>query len=278
MATPPLAVAVQLPTMTGVLRGSWRSTRARARVVAAAVLVSAIGSSCVSRDLDADGASVPSTTFADTADGVEASLAHLLSSGAVDLNSWAASPEGARCVASRVVASVGAKRLLDLGFRPNSASLALPFAPDERSEVVNIMDGCLDMEQAVMDLLVSYAKLGLADSRCLAGEMVANGVTRTLIESMVSGAEPKADLETSTFARSLADAAATCLGDDDLPPEGILPLMPDSYPARIPARPTTSTSTSPATDPGGAPTVSSSTTAPAALPGIDPSSPLATVP
>ena len=267
MATPPLAVAVQLPTMTGVLRGSWRSTRALARVVAAAVLVSAIGSSCVSRDLDADGASVPSTTFADTADGVEASLAHLLSSGAVDLNSWAASPEGARCVASRVVASVGAKRLLDLGFRPNSASLALPFAPDERSEVVNMMD-----------LLVSYAKLGLADSRCLAGEMVANGVTRTLIESMVSGAEPKADLETSTFARSLADAAATCLGDDDLPPEGILPLMPDSYPARIPARPTTSTSTSTTTDPGAAPTVSSSTTAPAALPGIDPSSPLATVP
>ena len=71
------------------------------------------------------------------------------------------------------------------------------------------MDGCFDVERGVMDLLVSYAKLGLADSRCLAGEMLANGVTRTLIESMVSGAEPKADLETSTFARSLADAAAT---------------------------------------------------------------------
>lgn len=215
-----------------------RSPAAFAFLLAALALVG--GAACTSSTWDTAEINATTTTvvYPRTDRGVRDSLiAYLTESPGSDLGQWVPPRPEAECAAERAVRRIGSERMFEIGFDAQDPSLALQYAPDERTAMVNILEGCVDFSEAVVSLLSSYQKLGMAQSACIAEGFGRLGLNRYLAGSLVDGTEPDPFADTDRYAAGVSTLAVQCLTDEDLAPAGPLPRLPG------PVNPTTSTTT-----------------------------------
>ena len=221
-----------------------RSRRRRAvpvvaGVVAIALTVVSAGCTTSSWDTSDIDNTTPTTVkkYARDAAGLTESLTVYLSTVGQDLDEWSPPRDQARCAAQRVVRRLTVDHLLELGFNPQKATLALSYPPDERTSVVNILAGCIDFSQGVLEMFSSYLKLPLAQSNCMAKGFERLGLTRDLITAIVDGKEPDPFANSDRYAAGVSSLAVDCMQEDDLLPNAPLPPLPE------PANPSTTTST-----------------------------------
>ena len=191
----------------------------------------ALAPGCTSRTWDTSEVDNPTTTTVrqytlDDA-GLTASLTDYLSMVGEDLNEWAAPAQEAECAAGRIVRQLTVDHLLDLGFDPQSPTLALAYPAEERVAVINMLVGCIDFSQSVVELFSSYGKLPLTRSDCIAQGFERRGLVRDLAGSLIDGVEPDPFANANRFSAGLSDLAADCLEADDLVPGGLMPAMPE---------------------------------------------------
>ena len=222
----------------GLMRSDPRTTRVGRRVrrrlalapVTAVMLLSIIGGSCTTSEWDTSEVDAPSTTavrkYPRTEAGISASLVDHLAVTPENLNEWAPSRDDGACVAERALRRFTPDRLFALGFDPTEGSLALPYEPDERTAMVNIMVGCVDFEQAILELFSAYQKLPLRVAACMSRGIERLGLTRLLAAGLVDGAEPDPFLSDGALARGIAQLSVECTAPDDLAPNAPLPPMP----------------------------------------------------
>lgn len=234
------------------------------RRVAAVVLVSAAGAAaCTSSSWDTsdidDVAPTTAKSYPRTEAGLTESLTDHLSAVGTDLNEWAAPEDQARCAATRLVRRLTVDHLLELGYDPDDPSLALAYPEDERTAVINILSGCIDVSAAILETYSSYQKLPLTQSNCMAKGFDRLELSRDLIVSLVDGKEPDPFANSDRFAAGLSALAVECMEEDDLLPNAPMPRLPG--PEGGDATSTTTTTTTPDDD---------------LLEGIEPGSPLDT--
>ncbi|NLA35658.1 MAG: hypothetical protein GX868_08205, partial [Actinobacteria bacterium] len=115
-------------------------------VVASALLIALVASGCARR-WDTSDINNPTTTvpirYSRDIEGVVASITDLLSVQGPDQSHWSPGRADAECVADRLVRRFTAEGLLDRGFDPNQATLALTYAPEDRVAAINVLVGCV---------------------------------------------------------------------------------------------------------------------------------------
>lgn len=242
--------------------------RRRPSAVAAAALAAAVGivsGGCTTSEWDTSELNddTPTTVRRYTSDqaGLEESLTDYLSAVGDDLGEWAAPRDQASCAAQRLVRRLTVDHILELGFDPQAATLALDFPAEEKASVVNILLGCIDFSSAILETYSSYQKLPLAQSSCFAEGFDRLGLTRDLVSGLVDGSEPDPFANSDRMASGMASLAVECLEEDDLLPNAPMPRLPE---AKNSPGTTTSTTAPPDTDDDGD------------LEGIEPGGPLDT--
>lgn len=218
------------------------------RVLVAAFIALLLGAPACSRTWDTSGADEPTTTvpvrYSRDVDGIIASITDTLSAQGPDLSHWSPSSDDAACVADRLVRKFTANGLLDRGFDPNRATLALSYTPEDRTAAINVLVGCIDFSEGLLSLFTSYDKLPIAQSACMANGMRRLGIDRDLAGSLIDHAEPDPVANGQRFGGGLGVLAEECLTDSDLLAvidPAPLPAAPEGAPA--PTSSTTSTTT-----------------------------------
>jgi hypothetical protein len=166
--------------------------------------------------------------YAKTTAGLTESLTDYLAKVGTDLDDWAPPKDQAKCAAQRLVRRLTVDHLLDLGYDPQKPTLALAYPADERTSVVNILAGCIDVSQGVLEMYSSYQKLPLAQSNCMSKGFARLGLDRDLIGSMVDGKEPDPFANSDHYASGLSALAIECMQEDDLLPNAPMPGLPTS--------------------------------------------------
>jgi len=216
--------------------------RVRGRRVAALAIALLVGG-CTSSTWDTSEIddTTPTTirTYPRTDAGLTDSLTDYLSNVGTDLGEWAPPKDEARCAATRIVRRLTVEHLLEIGYDPQEPSLALEYPADDRTAVINILSGCVDVSAAILETFSSYQKLPLAQSNCMAEGFARLELSRDVIVALVDGKEPDAFANSDRYASGLASLAVECMEEDDLLPNGLLPKLP--APKNAPASTTTST-------------------------------------
>lgn len=197
------------------------------RVSAVVVVVAALAAGCSTALWDTSEADNPPAEVVkqysrDTA-GVRQSLVDHLSDVGDDLNEWAAPVEQAECAADRILERLGVDRLLALGYEPTDGNLGLPYRSDERTALLNILTGCIDFSQGIVELLSSYQKLDYESSACVSRGLERRGLTRDYADGLLRGAEIDPFVDDYRVADGTTRVLVECLDED----EDLLPLTPD---------------------------------------------------
>jgi hypothetical protein len=222
--------------------------RTAAAVVLTALLAVLVAGGCTTSKWDTSGIddTTPTTVkrYPKTEAGLIGSLTAYLSTVGDDLDEWAPPHKAAECAATRLVRRLTVDHLLELGYDPQKPTLALGYPEDEKASVVNVLLGCIDFSEGILEMMSSYLKLPLAESNCLAEGFDRLGLDRDLATAMVDGTEPDPFAANNHFGAGLSSLADQCLDEEDLPPAGPLAALPKAGPDS----PTTSTSTIPSDD------------------------------
>jgi hypothetical protein len=223
-----------------------RARSPRALIAIAACAAVAVAGCSVSQwdTSDSNGPSVtaPKTYTRDT-EGVRQSLIDHLSTVGDNLNQWAAPRDQATCAADRIIERVGVDRLLALGYDPDVGKLALPYAPDEQTAMLNILTHCIDFREGLLELLSAYQKLSFKSASCVADGLDRLGLTRLYVASLLTGTEPDPFDPTNNLSQSTTRIMGDCIPADELTPALPSEVFPQDYDQ------TTTTSTPPPTTP-----------------------------
>jgi hypothetical protein len=134
-----------------------------------------------------------------------------------DLSLWVASPEEARCAAQRIVATIGSSRLVELGYEPATSGAGLTdlaLTAAERTTVVTLFSGCVDLALAVGSLLAGDGQLPPATAKCIADGLEERGQLEPFVESwgFARPIDPFAD--EGALSAALSDLSKVCLAAD----------------------------------------------------------------
>lgn len=178
--------------------------------------------------------------------GVVESLTDELSTVGTNLNEWAAPRDQATCAAQRIVERLGLDRLLELGFDPQAASLALAYTDEERAAVTNILVSCIDIATGLLSMISAYQKVDLAPAACFTRGVDREGLTRDFVAGLLSGTGSDPFAQDSRLATGMNELMISCFDAtrDLLPvrPQAPFPQDVDLTTTTIP-RSTSSTST-----------------------------------
>lgn len=219
----------------------------RGRLARTGVIVAvAVAAAGCTRSWDTSDIDNPTTTaavrYSRDLDGVVASITDLLSRDAPDQSHWSPSRSEAGCVAERLVRRFGAEGLLDRGFDPNRATLALDYSDEDRVAAINVLVGCVDFAAGFLELVASYEKLPVDDATCMANGVRRLGLDRDLAGSIIDASEPDPMAANQRFGGGLVDLASECIGPESLLTLTDPPKLP-AAPADAPRATTTTTST-----------------------------------
>ncbi len=208
------------------------TSRVTARfIVPLVVLVtSALVVSCTTSDVDLSEVDNPTPTtqkiYTRDAAGLVESISDRFATVGSNLNEWAAPKDQARCAGEKVVERLGVDRLLALGFDPQLGQLKLPYAADEQASVLNILVGCIDFQEGLLELLAAYQKLDVKASACVASAIERLGLTRELVSGLLTGSEVDPFANDNRVGSGITRAMVECLQDGDL-----IPVIPqDPFP------------------------------------------------
>jgi len=207
----------------------WSDGRRRlATVVVAATISGALIAGCTTSDEDFSDVDNPTPTtikiYTRDAAGVIESITDRFATVGSNLNEWAAPRDQARCAGEKIVERLGVDRLLALGFDPQVGKLALTYSPDEQAAVLNILVGCIDFQEGLLELLSAYQKLDVKVSACVASSIERLGLTRELVSGLLTGAEVDPFANDNRVGTGITRSMIECLGDADLVP--VIPQDP----------------------------------------------------
>lgn len=195
-------------------------------------LVTAVSMSCTHTTWNSQAAEKeldpPAKVYPRNEQGINDSLVDWIARPSSDLNIWAPDPEQAGCVAQRLIRRIGVARLLTLGYDTANPSLALPYTPDERQGVINLLQGCINFDDGLADLWSSSEKVTTAEAVCMSAGAQRRGLAVDLAVALVDGKAPKAFDENSVFIRGIGELANECLEAQSLNPA----LPPPNLPSR----------------------------------------------
>jgi hypothetical protein len=172
--------------------------------------------------------------------GVIESLVDELSTVGTNLNEWAAPRDEATCAAERIVARLGLDRLLELGYDPQRASLALSYTDEERAAVTNILVSCIDIATGLLSMITAYQKVDLAPAACFTRGVDREGLTRDFVAGLLTGKGADPFAQDTRLATGMNELMISCFD----PTEDLLPVRPQApFPQDIDATTTTTTTT-----------------------------------
>ena len=116
--------------------------------------------------------------------------------------------EAAECFAADIVGGIGTDRLAELGVSASSVADLddIDFNDSEIGRVVDSLDKCVDLEQALADSLAEDGTMAADDAECLIGEL-GTDVIKDAFRSTFSGGDTE---PTNAFLQAMLDAAAAC--------------------------------------------------------------------
>ncbi len=230
------------------------SSRRRAGVViVSALAVVLLVGGCSSREIDYSEMDSNTTTSAKTygrdADGLVESIADHFSAVGTNLNLWAPPRSQAKCAAEKMVATLGVDRLLELGFDPQKGRIALPFSDAEQTSVLNILVGCVDFKQGLLELISAYQKLDVTRTACVTASIDRQGLTRDLVASLLTAKESDPLAASNRVGVGVTLAMGDCLDNklDLLPVPAEDPFPQDK---RAQDEPSTTTTVAPTSNGG----------------------------
>lgn len=202
--------------------------RVRRVLPAVGVVLAASLAACVPTDTthvaeiddggDAGALDRPAPTFPDgevPAALVAEGLAHDLSARPRDQDYWSPKRAEARCAADRIVAELGASRLVALGYRPGTPGASvndLDLDDAERDVLVEALASCVDPVQAVGAILYGAGRIPARMASCMARGMGEAGA-RPILEAWAHGRAVDPFEEGSDLASLVLGHADVCISD-----------------------------------------------------------------
>lgn len=229
------------------------SRRGAGAVILSTVAVALLIVGCSSRKIDYSEMDSNTTTtvktYARDADGLVESIADHFSAVGPNLNLWAPPRAQAKCAGEKMVATLGVDRLLELGFDPQKGRINLPFSDAEQTSVLNILVGCIDFKEGLLELISSYQKLDVTRTMCVTASIDRQGLTREFVASLLTGKESDPTAASNRVGVGVTHAMIDCLDNklDLLPVPAEDPFPQDK---RAQDEPSTTTTTAPTSNGG----------------------------
>lgn len=137
-----------------------------------------------------------------------------LTHGPQDSSFWAAPTAEARCVAESVVDDLGEARLNELGYRPGESGSSLNdigLSDEERNLVVDRVQECLDVADAVAAMFFGNGRMGSNVASCLADGLEKRGQLRPFVVAIAFGRSVDPSADGGALASALLDQATICV-------------------------------------------------------------------
>lgn len=213
-------------------------------MLVALVAVASLAAGCADKGPSAevdegDEPDVTAPSFPDNGDVprdlLVAGIVFDLSNRPDDLNYWAAPVDQAECAATKVVDELGAARLSELGYRPGVPGASLndiELSETERSTVVDAVEDCVDMVEAVAAMLLGDGRLKPSVATCVAGGLADKDQLRPFVAAVVFGTSVDPFAGDSPLAPDLLDQAVVCVPADAF--DGYDLELPDAAPTTAP--------------------------------------------
>ena len=95
--------------------------------------------------------------------------------------------------------------------------------------MLNILVGCIDFREGLLELISSYQKLDVTRTSCIAASIDRQGLTRDLVAGLVSGKESDPLASSNKVGLGVTQAMVDCLDDkkDLLPVQAEDPFPQD---------------------------------------------------
>ena len=176
-----------------------------------------------------------------------------------DLDLWVPPTSEAKCAASKIVSTIGADRLSELGYRPGTSGASLndiDLSASERDSVALLFQSCVDMTEGVASLLMGDGHMSTTQALCIAKGLASKDLLGPFVEAWAFGREVDPFANDDRLAGALLSYSGVCLpddaftwndshlpGDDEIQGTGVqsgattstVPGTPDGLSSRIPS-------------------------------------------
>ncbi len=133
-----------------------------------------------------------------------------------DPDFWTPPGDEAECTAERIVETVGAERLSELGYRPGTPGASvndLALSEAERTAVVDAVVDCVDMSEAVGAMFFGNGRIPATVASCLADGLGDKELLRPFAVAIVFGAAVDPFTDDAVLATAILDQSVVCVPD-----------------------------------------------------------------
>jgi hypothetical protein len=176
-----------------------------------------------------------------------------------DLDLWVPPTEQATCAAQKIVSTLGAARLSELGYRPATTGASLndiDLTADERGSVAQLFQSCVDMTEGIAALLMGNGHMSSTAALCISKGLASKQLLAPFVEAWAFGREVDPFKDDAALTEGILSFSAICLsknaftwndadlpGDDQVQGSGTssgtttstVPGTPDGLSSRIPS-------------------------------------------
>jgi len=133
-----------------------------------------------------------------------------------DLDLWVPPTKQARCAAEKIVSTIGAPRLSELGYRPATSGASLndiDLTSAERDSVALLFASCVDMTQGIAALLMGNGHMSSAAALCIAKGLASKKLLDPFVEAWAFGREVDPFTDDAALAEAMLSFSSVCLSD-----------------------------------------------------------------
>jgi hypothetical protein len=176
-----------------------------------------------------------------------------------DLNLWVPPTDQATCAAQKIVSTLGAARLSELGYRPATSGASLndiDLTAGERDSVAQLFQSCVDMTEGIAALLMGNGHMSSSAALCISKGLASKQLLAPFVEAWAFGRAVDPFKDDAALTEAILSYSAVCLnngaftwndanlpGDDQVqgsgssaaPTTSTVPGTPDGLSSRIPS-------------------------------------------
>lgn len=134
-----------------------------------------------------------------------------------DLNLWVPPARQARCAADKTVATLGAARLSELGYRPATSGASLNdigLTTGERDSVALLFQSCVDLAQGVAAMLMGDSLMNSREALCVSKGLASKNLLAPFVEAWAFGRAVDPFAPDTGLADALLNYSSVCLPDN----------------------------------------------------------------
>jgi hypothetical protein len=131
-----------------------------------------------------------------------------------DLDLWVPPTKQAECAAKKIVSTLGAPRLSELGYRPATTGASLndiDLTTGERDSVAVLFESCVDMTEGVAALLVGNGHMSTTAALCIAKGLASKQLLDPFVEAWAFGREVDPFAKDAALTEALLSYSSVCL-------------------------------------------------------------------